>query len=1107
MLTITKAELTITANDQSYVYNGSAQGEDNATYTDDSKVTVEGLQGSDALTSITLDGQERNVGEYAGKIVASAAEIGENTGNYDITYVAGMLTITKAELTITVNDQTYTYNATPQGEDNATYTDDSKVTVEGLQGTDELTSITLDGQETNAGEYTGKIVASAADIGENTGNYDITYVAGKLKIEQAKLTITVKDQSYPYNGMQQGEVDPVYNDPADIATKVKVEGLQGDDAITSIILTGSRTDVGSTDIELTGLQIGQDGLQTPNYDITRVKGTLTITQKTLTITVIDQTYTYNTSPQGEDNNTYTADADISARVRVEGLEGDDKLASITLNGQETNAGEYAERIVPSAPEITVLREGSPEDGTLNYGIVYVAGKLTINKAPATELGLSVTGYSGTYDANTHEGSATTTVTEGTTITYSTDGGTTWSTTKPSIKDVDSIDFMARAENPNYVTAEANGNLTVTAAAAIVTADNATKVYGEDDPKFTAKVSGVIDDYELSYNVTRPRVTIDENVGIYEDAIVPSGAEIQGNYTVSYVPADFIITKAGTLIVVPTGYEGMYDGQAHEGSATASVMAGTTLEYSLDGTNWSTTAPSITNVGSLTFQVRATNPNYETVTASADLVVTPRTIVMTSATVEKPYDGTELTRDAQDDITVTGDGFVSGEGATYDITGTQTLVGSSDNTFTYLLNEGTLEDNYIITTEFGTLTVTGDKIDGEKTTPEVSSNYELGDAIPFTITVENNSDAAVETTVTDPQTTIVSGDGYTASGNTATMTVPAGGSVVVYAEHIVTQEDILAGTFENTATIGWDDQNTHVTKDVTATTDFIDPIDGTITVTKERTNEPANGIGYVVGEAITYSITVENTGNVDYPNVHVADDLTGDYWDIPLLAVGDKVVFEAEYTVTDADMNSDTISNTATAIGDPIEDPSNPGRPVVPEGSDTVDDTPIFNTLDGAFYQLTVNYIAEGRQFDQYTGTYRTGEEYNVTSPKRTGFTPDQRIVTGTITEDTVIDVIYTRNSYNITVTYRDPYGNIVAQQTTRRLKYGDTYTIYVPTVNGFVPQQTVVTGTVPARDVQITVFYTPVPTEEEPDNTVVINDYDTALGLGNVSLNAGDCFE
>lgn len=87
-----------------------------------------------------------------------------------------------------------------------------------------------------------------------------------------------------------------------------------------------------------------------------------------------------------------------------------------------------------------------------------------------------------------------------------------------------------------------------------------------------------------------------------------------------------------------------------------------------------------------------------------LSILPRNVVLTSATAEKVYDGTALTRNRQTDITVDG-GFVEGEGATCEITGSQTNVGSSKNTFTYILNEGTKAGNYIITKVEGDLTVT------------------------------------------------------------------------------------------------------------------------------------------------------------------------------------------------------------------------------------------------------------------------------------------------------------------------------------------------------------------------------------------------------------------
>ena len=74
--------------------------------------------------------------------------------------------------------------------------------------------------------------------------------------------------------------------------------------------------------------------------------------------------------------------------------------------------------------------------------------------------------------------------------------------------------------------------------------------------------------------------------------------------------------------------------------------------------------------------------------------------MTSASDEKVYDGNALTND-----TVTADGFVEGQGATYNVTGTITNVGEKANAFEYSLNKGTNPDNYEIKKAEGTLKVT------------------------------------------------------------------------------------------------------------------------------------------------------------------------------------------------------------------------------------------------------------------------------------------------------------------------------------------------------------------------------------------------------------------
>ena len=102
-------------------------------------------------------------------------------------------------------------------------------------------------------------------------------------------------------------------------------------------------------------------------------------------------------------------------------------------------------------------------------------------------------------------------------------------------------------------------------------------------------------------------------------------------------------------------------------------------------------------------------NYAITYVAGTLTVTRRSVTLTSKSDTKVYDGIPLTAH---EVTIGGNGFIDGEGATYTFTGSQTAVGTSENIFTYTLNGNTKADNYEITTVNGTLTVTKASIGGE-----------------------------------------------------------------------------------------------------------------------------------------------------------------------------------------------------------------------------------------------------------------------------------------------------------------------------------------------------------------------------------------------------------
>ena len=368
----------------------------------------------------------------------------------------------------------------------------------------------------------------------------------------------------------------------------------------------------------------------------------------------------------------------------------------------------------------------------NYHVTYTAGKFEITKSGELILTAELTGESATkvYDGNPLAGGATSNVKEGTTITYSTDGGATWTTEVPSITNVGTLNITARAENPNYEPAETTYSLTVTHATAIVTAENKTKVYGTADPELTATVSGTLGNDTVAYTLAREA---GENAGKYK--ITVTGEENQGNYKVTYTPGTFEITPKSIIpdgpktpddektgITVENPGDVKYDGKDHaEKPVVKDEKTGVTLE---EGKDYEIVYPDdIKNAGEITATVVGKG-DYE---GSFEIKynITKRDVTFTSATDSKQYDGNALTNG---NVEITGDGFIEGEGAEYKVTGTQTQVGNSANEFEYTLNENTLASNYDITKVVGTLTVTAAPAPEtpEKPKPEVKKSVDTSD---------------------------------------------------------------------------------------------------------------------------------------------------------------------------------------------------------------------------------------------------------------------------------------------------------------------------------------------------------------------------------------------
>ena len=286
-------------------------------------------------------------------------------------------------------------------------------------------------------------------------------------------------------------------------------------------------------------------------------------------------------------------------------------------------------------------------------------------------------------------------------------------------------------------------------------------------------------------------------------------------------------------------------------------------------------------------------------------------------LSKIYDGDALVNG--ETALATEEGWADSDktSVAYNFTGSQTNVGSSDNTFTVKWNDTVKESNYNVTIEAGTLTVTAQSIDPEN--PDYKG-----------ITVDAPTDVE-----------------YTGANQTWLPTV--------------------------TDATDPDEPKTPVTPGEKE--DPIETPNPSLAVVKT-----SDKTGVVkLGETITYTITVTNNGNVTINDIEVTDELTGNTGDnaftIDRLAVGETKQFTATYTVTEDDILEGTIVNRATATGttpDPdiekpdvtpgeTEDPVEEEKPALAIDKKVVDPKEEYQIGEVVTYEITVTNIGNVTQ--------------------------------------------------------------------------------------------------------------------------------------------------
>ena len=151
-------------------------------------------------------------------------------------------------------------------------------------------------------------------------------------------------------------------------------------------------------------------------------------------------------------------------------------------------------------------------------------------------------------------------------------------------------------------------------------------------------------------------------------------------------------------------------------------------------------------------------------------------------------------------------------------------------------------------------------------------------------------------------------------------VPVTGSTLAPAESMtctatfsVSAADSNNGQIDNTATVDGADPGGNVISDSDSVTVPINRIPA-ITIVKSLQTDPA-GVG--LGDSLQYEFVVTNAGNVDLTGVAVTDPLVGGAVPCPqtTLAPGEAMTCTASHTVTQGDLDTGQIPNTATVAAD------------------------------------------------------------------------------------------------------------------------------------------------------------------------------------------------
>lgn len=571
-LKVTPLAITVSALDASKTYGDSdpALG---------SEVTEGKLVEGESLQDIAVSREAGETVRKGGYAVTATQPEGANP-NYKITFKPGAFTIDKRELTVKWDATTeFTYD----GEEHCPQAKLHNA----IEGDD--VSAYVDGAKVKAGTYAAKITELT---GDDAGNYKLPAEGltcefsikkapqGAPKVQATAETVSGKsdgkitgvDAKMEWRAKDSGEYQSVPEGVTEITdcavgtyeVRYRADSDHDVSSATEVAVNAGGNLVVTLPAEQVGYTI------TANPDKLDWHGSTT-----LTVSIESGYFTDNDSYAVKVNNAVVApdargeftvqNAESDLVVTVEGVRKHEAVNGKWVSDDNTHWHECTcgDKIDEAKHDFKWVVDKAPT--ATEVGSKHQECKVCGHKLPEVEIpAAAIVGYSDEYDGAYHTVDASS-LPEGATAQYSTDGKT-WSSEAPKIKDVGKV-AVAYEVTIDGVKAEGEVTLEVKPRAITVTAQDASKTYGEADPVFTWDVTAG----ELVAGESLEGIEIEREAGedVREGGYALNATQAKGanpNYSITLVGGTFTINQR--LLTVSWGTtEFTYDGEEHCPEAT------------------------------------------------------------------------------------------------------------------------------------------------------------------------------------------------------------------------------------------------------------------------------------------------------------------------------------------------------------------------------------------------------------------------------------------------------------------------------------------------------------------------------------------------------------